>query len=283
MSDQFSNVKILDICQDLIALWKTRKDSEMRYRDRRTNPGLMKFLSVHGLVAHTYRVGEQALTMCTSGATLEAMPLIRMSYESALTSHWIAQNIDGAEALLNRDVHSREIAIRTLLNARSEVLRSGAQDFPAADAELLRTSSKAQARNFEQLCRDLEPGGVDAYAYYRLMSWYSHPSSRIIDSYVVPTEDRQNISALRLEPAETDTIMWVHFLAYSFVWAGRAVDFVDADRTHRNKLRDAARTLGIAEVLKLSDKAKLRTAKAEKEERRANWKSPRQKDSNESP
>ncbi|MFG1643613.1 DUF5677 domain-containing protein [Amycolatopsis sp. NPDC049252] len=242
----------------------------------------MKFVSVHGLVAHSYRVGEQALSMCVDGFAMEALPLVRLSYELALTAHWIAQNIDGAEAVLNRDVQNRQAAIRTLANAQSATLRSGSQDFPGADRELLQTSSQVQARNFEQLCRDLEPGGADAYAYYRLMSWYSHPSARIIDSYVQPTPDNQGIAALRLDPETLDANIWVHFLAYSFVWAGRALDFVDADRTHRSELRDAARSLDIPDVLKLSSEAIRRTARAKQETRRASWKGPRQKSFGES-
>jgi hypothetical protein len=214
---------------------------------------------------------------------MEALPLIRLSYESALTAHWIAQNIDGAEAVLNRDVQSRQAAVQTLKKANSEVLRSGVQNFPYADRDLLRTSSQAQARNFEQLCHDLEPGGADAYAYYRLMSWYSHPSARIIDSYVQPPSNDTDITTLRLSPVDSDANMWTHFIAYSLIWSARAVDFVDANRTHRSELREAARKFGISDVLKLSDDAIRRTKKAEQDQRRSNWKRPDLQGSSESP
>jgi len=271
-----ASANAVDICRHLLALWKSRLDSEIRFQERGARPNFTKFLAVHGLCAHTYRVGEQALAMYETGMVMETFPLLRLSYESALTAHWIAQNVDGSEAVLNNDVLSRRAAAGTLSKAHSEILRSGAQDFPGADKELIQTSSQAQVRNFEQLCQDLEPGGADAYAYYRLMSWYSHPTARIIDSYLQPTEDMQDLASLRLEPEKLDVNTWVHFLAFALVWAARSLDFLDADRTHRSELRKAARDLGIPEVLKLSEKARQRTAKAEQARRRASWKGPKQ-------
>lgn len=268
--------RTVEICRDLIALWKSRQDGETKFRERGSPPNLMKFLSTYGLAAHAYRVGERGLEMCESGSVIESFPLLRACYESAITAHWVAQNTDGAEALLNKDVQSRKAAAQTLKKARSDILRSGAHEFPGTTRELLKTSSQNQAKYFEQLCNDLEPAGADAYTYYRLMSWYTHPTARLIDLYIQPSEDKTKLEALRQEPEQMDADMWIHFLACSFVWAGRALDFIDDERLHRSKLREAARLLGIPDVLKLSADAIRRTSRARQEERRSNWKGPRQ-------
>ncbi|WP_143267844.1 DUF5677 domain-containing protein [Amycolatopsis alba] len=236
---------------------------------------MRKFLSVFGLVAHTYRIGEQALVMYESSLVIETFPLLRATYESALTAHWVAQSSDGAEALLNKDVQGRKAAATTLAKARSAILRSGSQQFPGADAEFLKTSSGNQARNFEKLCEDLELAGADAYAYYRLMSWYTHPTARLIDLYIEPSDDLTEVESLRQVPEQMDANMWVHFLAYSLIWAGRAIDFIDEEHLHRSRIRELARLLHIPDALNLSPEAIRRSGRAAREERRANWKGPR--------
>jgi hypothetical protein len=271
--------EIDDLSETLINSWKTRANHETEFGQRNKRPHLAKFVAVHGLAAHTYRVGQQVLSMLKSGLVLEAMPLLRLCYESALTAHWLAQTADGAEALMNRDNASRRAAAKTLREARSGVLRSGADQFPGAEADLLATTSNAQARNFEQLCKDLAPGGADAYAYYRLMSWYSHPGAHLVDRYVVEEPSGVGIQALRLEPAAGNDTTWRFFLAASLVWAARAVDFVDVSRAQRSELRAAARVLGIPEVLQLTHEAQLRIAREEQARRRQRWKGRRSRNS----
>ncbi len=278
MDEDFASASATEICRKLIELWKGRVDGETRFQQRGERPNLAKFLSVYGLAAHTYRVGEQALEMYESKLVLEAFPLLRLTYESALTAHWIAQNVDGGEAFLNRDIQSRKAAAETLRSARSEILSKGADNFPGADRDLLRTSSQPQAKYFEQLCKDLDPGGADAYAYYRLMSWYAHPTARIVDKYLQSSDDGQELDSLRQIPEQDDPNIWVHFLAYSMVWAARAVDFIDAERTHRSELRAAASALGIPAVLKLSEDARRRTRQAQQAWRQENWRGPRKRD-----
>ncbi|WP_125782370.1 DUF5677 domain-containing protein [Amycolatopsis sp. WAC 01375] len=278
MVDTFSEASAAEICKTLIALWKTRRDRETRFRERGERPNLIKFCSVHGLVAHAYRVGEHTLSMYESGLVMEALPLMRTTYESALMAHWIAQNRDGAEALANRAISNRRAVALTLERAKSAVLRAGAKGLLDIDKTLLETSSSSQAKYFEKLCEDLEPGGADAYTYYRLMCWYTHPSAHIVDSYIHLGEDGQTVDALRQEPAQLDANMWVHFLAFSLVWAGRAFDFIDEEKMHRSQLRSAARALGISDVLTLSASARKRIEDAERQARRSSWKGPRPKD-----
>jgi hypothetical protein len=72
----------------------------------------------------------------------------------------------------------------TLRRAASPVLREAADAVAMEDQPMHPTGSLPQARSFQQLCGDLQPGGADLYAFYRLMSWFSHPSNHIVDKYL---------------------------------------------------------------------------------------------------
>lgn len=207
------------------------------------------------MTAHTHYVGEAALDLLDRGRVLAAFPLVRGCFEAAVRAQWVAQTSDGYVALQNEAIRQRGKFVKTLEGAASDVFREAAENLGPVDIPTMPAS--ASARSFSEICNDLVPGGADAYAFYRRMSTMTHPSVEVALHYLQPI-DREPGIALDIEPDEPEGATWTYFVAASFVWAGRAVDFMDKHHARRSELRAAARVLGIASELQLSPRAVMR-------------------------
>lgn len=211
---------------------------------------------VFGLAAHAHRLAAAALRLYDGGLPFEAVPLIRTAYETALTAMWVAQVDDALPALLNKELKQRRKLAANLSRARwsltpEDIARIGRDGY-----DLRETTSNGVAGSFEQLCRDLTPGGIEAYGLYRFMSAYTHPTVSVIDEYLVQREEGAwPPIGLSYHSKTEDWNLWLFFLAASLVWSGRAFDFYDRSHKRRNELRRAARALEIPPKLNLSDAA----------------------------
>jgi hypothetical protein len=211
------------------------------------------------LAVHVHRLGTVALDLLERDTpVLLVVPTMRGCFETALTAHWIAQSSDAAYAMYNKEIKQRLALQKTLADAQSATMQEIADHIAHADLPSLSTSSDTQARNFEQLLKDLAPGGPDAYAYYRMLCGYTHPSGSLADQYLEehPTAPFQ----LRLEPKETFPLaVCTNLVGCCLVWAGSAARYVMRDKTaRRSQLRSAAQALGTVADIKLNDEAFLR-------------------------
>lgn len=110
-----------------------------------------------------------------------------------------------------------------LRQARSAVFREGAEDLPDTDPTPF-IGSLDRFRSFKGICLDLEPGGVDAYVYYRLLSTFSPPLSVSLTS--ASHRAPKGTYAPHRRPVPRTPIsadMMLFFAAISMVWGGRAV------------------------------------------------------------
>lgn len=235
---------------------------DFTFGQRNRRPDESRFISVYGLAAHAHQIGEPAFELLARGSALEATPLVRLMYESALSSVWLAQNTEGARAFMNREIDSRKALAGTLAKGQAAWMQKSAESFPSIEDPKFDTGSDAQAKNFEQLCNDLTPGGADAYINYRFLSRLSHASPQVLDRYSFAGPDGE-FRGLRTEPDRArDSRELITFLAVaSLVWAGTAVDYIDPARSRRSETREAARTLGVSRDLHLTPKAQQRIAR----------------------
>lgn len=232
--------------------------------------------AVYALSQHCLRLGIVALDLHERDLQLEAMPTVRTLYEIAITTQWLAQSREAINAWFNEDVRMRRALSKTLAESASAVFREGADKVAHIDAAKLDTIAKAQGQYFEQRCRALRPGGAHAYALYRAMSWYCHPTAGLTDHYAHEADSPVGLVLLR-EPDQIGHNSWLYVAVASLVWSGRAVDIMRADSPHRDYLRGVARRLGTSDVLHLTDEALAAEREAETQRRRAAWKGPRPK------
>lgn len=204
--------------------------------------------------AHTHRLARAAMVLIDADFVAETSPLTRAVYECALTTHWAAQVDDSALQLSDQEIRAHRALVRELQEARL------LDQIPPERRKLPSDQDQHITKiTFEQICDDLNPGGDEAYAIYRILSAYSHATTTAIGRYLQP-DDRQPLGFTAsdvAEPEEPD--FQVFLLVASLVWAGRAVDYFDSGHSRRSELRSAARAIGINSELVPSDKFHMRT------------------------
>lgn len=240
---------------------------------RMANPA--HFPLVHALTQHTMRLGSVAIDLYERDLKLEAAPTIRMAYECALTACWLADSREGVAAIFNEHARQRTNLAASFRESFSEVFREGADTISGVGVERLETIANAQAKNFKDLCYSL--GRPDAYALYRALSTSCHATPDIADAYIDERPEAPTGIHLRLEPQETGHDAWLFTLVAAMVWAARALDTMDQDRSNRNYLRGLARRLNVPELLRLTEEARAAEDMAERDRRRRLWKGPRRK------
>lgn len=230
---------------------------------------------VYALTRHCLRLGTVVLDLHERGLRLEAMPTARSLYEIAITAQWLAQSREAINAFFNEDVRQRKALSNTMAESASAAFREGASEIAHLDKEDLETIARAQGQYFEQRCRALAPGAY-AYALYRAMSWYCHPTGLLADQYAVEADNPAGVE-LRPEPDQIEHDTWLYISVAAMVWASRALDLMRKGSPNREYLRSTARALGTTDVLRLTDEARAAEEAAAKERRHATWKGPKKK------
>ncbi len=227
---------------------------------------LARLASVAGLARHVHETARAVEVLLDAGHSNAAIPLVRICFESALTAAWLVQSREqhGILAFAHEHARTRVALQKDALEAASATFREGASTIADTDVESYEGSIDS-VRQFGQVCRDLTPGGKDAFVYYRILSSYSHASVRVIDMYFASAPDGEYMPAYRTTP---DTALPPHmlmfFTAAAMVWSARAYSYLTHDKAHRNYLRSAARRLGISDELHLSEHYHRRHAKSSK-------------------
>ncbi len=225
---------------------------------------LSRMATIYGLASHVHRTSQATLVLIEAGHLNEAIPLVRLAYETALTAAWLAQSAGdhGVAAILGEHTRQRRNLRDNLLSSATETFRDSAPTIVDTDSSEF-DHTVDNARRFDLICKDLTPGGIDAYVYYHAFSAFSHPSVDIADLYVqkVPGHDMPGFRSEPLEPHSEDTLLY--FTAASMLWASRAYSYFTRSQDHRDQLRALARRLGIKDDLQLSPEYHRRHAKKE--------------------
>jgi hypothetical protein len=241
------------VADQLLAGWEAAPE-HMR-GDRRKNPEVT--LAVFGLAAHVHRLARAALLLIDQEMVLEALPLVRSAFETALTCAWINEQPDALPALRNKEDRQWSALVDTLSRPAWRTDDETKARWAALSHEPESTSSNQPIRYFKQLCDDLLQAGDQAYGLYRIMSASVHPTINLISRYLrEPDEGHANLS--HIPSPDPSPELWVLLLGGSMVWAGRAFDFNNPSRPRRNELRVAARTLRVPVSLVLTNAARVR-------------------------
>lgn len=235
---------------------KARRGKSVTSRD------LARMECVIGLARHVRETAPAIRLLTESQQANASIPLVRMVYECALTSVWLVQSEgdEGIKAFVDEHVRQRANLQSSLVRAVSETFREGAEDISDADRSLLLGSTDS-TRRFDVICDDLEPGGPDAYVYYRVLSSLSHASVSITDLYFALPEKGSAVPPPRVVPSQPFDEAFLLFLVNaSMVWSGRAATYVSRNTSHRSVLRRVAHQLGITSEIALSESYRKRHA-----------------------
>lgn len=215
---------------------------------------LRRFLVTFGLSAHVYRLAPGALMVLDADLAVEAVPIVRVMYECAITAQWCYLVDGAAEAFFNRQAGERSrfldnlphLGIPTVMP--DEVARAKASIDASAKFDTDATAT------FKAICMDLEPGGLSAYTHYQLMCSVTHASDRLLDFYLADTDQPPGVG-LRQPPERMSREGWLALVIGSMLWAGQAVEYADQDHVRALDLQRVASAIGLDPRLRASDRA----------------------------
>lgn len=276
-SMSFTDAETLrELLDELLEAWEEHGDPrdlsqpKARRGKRISSADVARMECVLGLSRHTYETAYAIRLLLDNGHMLSAIPLIRLAYECALTSVWLVQSegTEAVKAFIHEYARGNRSMKMNLRKAMSATFRDNAESIADADVEPYR-GSLDNAQRFDLICEDLEPGGADAYIYYRALSSFSHAGVRLLGQYFEPDPAGGPVPAIRSEPREPFGNNYLQFLTCaSLVWAGRPITYLAENKVYRNFLRRAGNQIGVTSELKLSPKYYQRHAEAKARERK---------------
>jgi hypothetical protein len=137
---------------------------------------------------HTVRISRAVLVLADAQLQLEAIPLVRLSLECAVTAAWLAITPGSGKAAYFqstkdfRDLY-KELIIMGLDDPEDDTDIKKIE----ADLEKLEAHRKEEARNFRDRCSAVDDG-IWLYGYYRLFSKTSHGGANLNDEYLEQVE-----------------------------------------------------------------------------------------------
>lgn len=242
---------ILEAYDGLVESWERYRDGGGIRIRRGTSPA--KFYVSYCLCAHSFRVGRAVRELLANDFAAECLPLLRSMYEFALTAQWVVQVDQAVESFVIRSLRDKRQTIATVPALR--IHGHDADDVARALAEIdQETLVGPQRADFKNICLDLaEPAGKAAYAHWRVLTGYCHPTEFLIDRYLDFGSDAENV-LMRTPPDLPSLAGWASTALTSLMWAAAAVDFVDPEHELRPALQRTETLLGLNRVLRPSDR-----------------------------
>lgn len=252
---------------DLLDAWLDVPNESRTPRGSTYTPSLV--MTVMTLTAHTHRLARAVAVLIDAGFDVETAPTVRAVLEHGLTAHWVVQyGNDAMFGMVNEERRQRLNVANTVEELQEVMALAGAGEIVRGLREEInseKTVADISARRLDQLCDDFRDG-KSIYLAYRVLSGYTHPGPTISGLYV----ESEQPPVAQLEPnRNADPGGWLYHTCAGLVWAARAVDILNRERPRREQLRGAARTLGIPEVLTISDAGWLRRAQDQSARKRA--------------
>lgn len=202
-----------------------------------------RYLLVFGIACQAHEAAKGYL-VALNKAPVAATPVARSCFELGMTAQWAAQVSDAWAAIANRKLWNDKVLADSLVESEELDNRKAGKKMQSMIAannyQELPTNSSALARNFQQLCDDLE-GAKEYYLTYRFLSRESHPGVFSGDAWFVPSEDG---TQMRMQYAPTVPHQgWLHIVACSLIWAESAVDHLDRGHERKAHLEEVAASI----------------------------------------
>jgi len=216
------------------------------------HPGL--FGCVHGLHAHAHALAQAAGPLWDNPTTqIACLPLARAAFECGVLAQWLLREPLALGALVSEDQRQTRNLARDWANVP--------QLAPYAPTIARRLGDHHSdlapiARSMEKLCNQFVGGGT-LYAFYRLMSGYTHAGLAAASQWLEPTESEDAIAPFRLRTAREPTRADAIFFGWGLLFTASAfADLTKNDGTQdNNQLNRWARRIGVDRRLTLLPKS----------------------------
>ncbi|WP_295125941.1 DUF5677 domain-containing protein [uncultured Leifsonia sp.] len=236
----------VEVASQLVELWRANPPEALTVLDRSAS----RALSTLAHVDHAANLADAISTLVTRNMLVQAVPLLRLTMECAVTAAWFAVTPNSGRAA------GLEGAKERLKLARGLARLSGADASDVIEdlEQNVRDESEAysaEAHKFEQ--RALSLAGMDwLYVGYRELSGYSHAGTPLMDHYLRPAERTADAPlgvtySPENEFAVAEQVFQLHPLLMHL--ALTAWDTIAVEHPMRDSLREVAETLGVSPTI----------------------------------
>ena len=242
------------LCADLLEdghAWLAASGGELTLGRPDQEADHVRFASAFSFAAHAYHLVGVACGLLHERDYASAVPLLRVAYESAITSVWAADSTEAARALeleLLRGVRNLRTGLTEtgLFDATLEQLPEPTERIAREDVN---PGAIEQSRWFNRMCEALEPEPVWVYQQFRLLSSYAHPSGSVITMFA-PGPD-ESLHATPVPVGANEYLAWWFAAGTILLHAGQALDRLDPAGRRTKVLREAGVVLGWETPLRL--------------------------------
>lgn len=245
------------LLDELLAIGEDFPEQAQIPRGRPMDPVRLRTIIALGM--HTVRLSRAVATLTDAGMHLETGPTVRSVLEFGLTAQWMVQYGEETSSAFFTEAQRQRRALKMSIEEVQKIMQLDAAALLDLMEQDMRfkidgTSADQSARHFQKLCEDFANGKA-LYMVYRLLSGLVHVGPTVVEGYV---DAEDGPLSFRTEATHwDDDKIWLSQTCCGLVWALRAVDMLDRKHPRRERLRPAARELGIPLELRLSTDARV--------------------------
>jgi hypothetical protein len=171
----------MEFASELVALWLKNQPTHLPVLDRKD---IGRSIAVLAHVEHAVKCNQAIKALCSQGLLVQAVPLIRLTMECAVSAAWFAVTPDSGRSAGYEGARQRLNLAQSLSKLSGSNIESVVNDLRENQRELEEFIS-AEARKFEARAQAL--AGIDwVYAGYRQLSELAHAGTPLMDHYLRP-------------------------------------------------------------------------------------------------
>lgn len=229
-----------DMCDD----WDKRAETLVRCR-----PELdyLQAISIHSLAHRAIRSARGILTLVDAGADVEIMPLVRLTFEAAVTAAWLLLTPNSGLAIMKEDTRKRKALLEDMASTDSAGYRQSTETF-----EQLKKMEMPGSASVEQRCLALEDGR-HLYGLYRAASAYCHAGLGLLEHHAVEDSNSDIGMAFVTNPSFTTQENWIGITCCMLLLALNADEQARLKPTRTSQLRQFARRIGVTGIIRRAD------------------------------
>jgi hypothetical protein len=200
-------------------------------------------------------LAEAALILVEHGMLVQAVPLIRLTVECGITAAWWSVTPHSGEAANHEAARLRLAMVTDMAKLAGPVAAVDAEESIADVRKMvaeLKAYESVEASKFIDRVGSLA-GANWVYAYYRLLSAYSHAGALLLDHYLEPAPNTRLGWAYKTDPAfeHAETLLALQPIA--LLLAMKASDDLTIGHPRRGRLNEISTRMGTDAVIRRRD------------------------------
>ena len=242
-----------EFLRKLVALWKDAAGENREVQVLDGSP--TRAVSALAHADHAVALTEAVLLLAEHAMLVQAVPLVRLTVECGVTAAWWSVTPRSGEAANHEAARLRLAMVTDMAKLAGPVAAADAQESIADVRKMvaeLKDDESLEAGKFIDRVGSLA-GANWVYAYYRLLSAFSHAGALLLDHYVELAPNTRLGWAYKTDPVfeHAETLLALQPIA--LLLAMKASDDLTVGHPRRVRLNEIATRMGTEAVIRRGD------------------------------